>query len=143
VLFLLCLCASSYTLLQGGSLATTLLWMSSFCGTVFLLVSVLRHSDSVCKYHLPDQQSIHGFLSIGQIATSPPVTITVKVNSRDIEFEMDTGASVTVISFKSFKLLFPDCDIKQSNLILHSLSGNIRNAGESMVSVQYNHKVFR
>ena len=56
--------------------------------------------------------------------------------------ELDSGASITVMSEIHFKKLFPKVKVVKSSVILHNISGVIRNAGEASVTVRFNNHTF-
>jgi hypothetical protein len=47
----------------------------------------------------------------------PPSTLQVRVNDKIIEFEVDTGADVSTITWSDKQQYFPDLEIKQRNVI--------------------------
>ncbi|XP_013403532.1 uncharacterized protein K02A2.6-like [Lingula anatina] len=66
-------------------------------------------------------------------------TIALQVSSQPIDFELDTGASVTLISQDLYESKFKDHPLRQSDLHLTSYCGNPLNLlGEITVTVTYN-----
>lgn len=56
---------------------------------------------------------------------SPPFTVTVNVCGKPLCMEMDTGATVSVMSKKRFQELLPAVPVKPSMVLLRSYSGEL------------------
>lgn len=55
-----------------------------------------------------------------------PIMLTVKVNNQDLEMELDTGASLSIISEKIFKSVFKDSiRLDSTNISLRTYSGEL------------------
>ena len=54
----------------------------------------------------PEPQEYSLFHTQG-CSRSPPILITLKVNGVDLTMELDTGATLSLISEKTYKELFP------------------------------------
>ena len=50
--------------------------------------------------------------------TTPPVRVEVRVNSKPLKIEADTGAAVLIISQKTWQEVFPLLPIEKSNVVL-------------------------
>ena len=70
--------------------------------------------------------------------SSHPITVELQVNKKILLMEVDTGASVSVISMNTYKKLFPNTSLNASTLRLKTYTGEpMPEAGEIGVEVQY------
>ncbi|KAK3930466.1 hypothetical protein KUF71_005200 [Frankliniella fusca] len=104
-------------------------------GALFLILVLLMLGVWI-KLKLSKLTKVH-VISIGSVKTSPPLLLTLVIESLSIQFEVDTGAGVTVMPIKSFKTLFPDLQLKPSVVQLSALSGEITNTGQILVNVKF------
>ncbi|KAJ8049344.1 hypothetical protein HOLleu_02051 [Holothuria leucospilota] len=74
----------------------------------------------------------------------PPYTVVMRVEDTNINFTVDTAASVTVISETEFHKFFSDFTLKKARINLKSYSGDaIALAGETKVKVTYEDKIYK
>ena len=60
------------------------------------------------------------------------------IDNKEVELELDTGASSTLMSHSTFKQLWPEKELEQSNTRLRTYSGEIIGiAGRTNVTVEY------
>ena len=66
-----------------------------------------------------EEQFVH---QIGSTAT-PPYQVELAVNKKPVVMEVDTGAAVSLISYKTYQVLLPleKCTIKLSTFIADSI----------------------
>lgn len=73
-----------------------------------------------------------------QIDRVKPIIIDLKVESKSINFEVDSGACVSVINDQCYQELFKNVELKQTNLVLSSYTNQpIKPLGKLSVKVQY------
>ncbi|KAK3917257.1 hypothetical protein KUF71_026111 [Frankliniella fusca] len=77
-------------------------------------------------------------VAIGALKASPPLLVNLTVNNVILQFEIDTGAGITVMALSTFKALFPSLQLQKSTVLLSALSGLIENTGEVSVKVKFN-----
>ena len=79
-----------------------------------------------------------GLYTISDKSLVKPFTVDVKLNGKPLSMELDTGATVSLISQNTFKRLFPGTELQQSSTKLHSYSGeSISVLGQLQVDVSY------
>lgn len=84
-----------------------------------------------------DKDALPLFVLEGDVP-QPPILITMSLNGCPVEFELDTGATVTVMSELKFQECFPDHPLEQSSLRLKTYTGETMNVvGESTFDVSY------
>ena len=67
-----------------------------------------------------------------------PIVVTIEVEKRDIEMEVDTGAAVSLMSSSRYHSLYPDLPLQKSKLILTTYTGEqLKLVGERQVEVNY------
>ncbi len=70
---------------------------------------------------------------------SPPLEVTLKVNSTDLVMEIDTGASLSIISELYYHKKFGNTELEPTEIVLRTYSGeNIDIKGVIMVTVIHN-----
>lgn len=68
----------------------------------------------------------------------PPILIFMKINGKKVKFELDTGATVTVMGEDTFRNLFPRSRLKHSTLELKTYTGQQMDiVGETSIQVNY------
>ena len=71
-----------------------------------------------------------------------PIELTMDIANKPLKMELDTGASVSLISAKTFATLQSSRQLQKSNTVLRTYSGEqIRVVGNIDVSVKYNTQV--
>ena len=82
--------------------------------------------------------SSDGLYAINDKSSVKPFTVDVKLNGKPFSMELDTGATVSLISENTFKQLFPGTKLQPSNTQLHSYSReSISVLGQIQVEVSY------
>lgn len=84
-----------------------------------------------------ERSNVHVFVSLGLVKTSPPLVLSLSIQSVSVKFEVDTGAGATIMSIAQFSSLFPNVSLQSSRVTLHSVNGSITNAGEVTLPVKY------
>ena len=59
------------------------------------------------------------------VASQPPILIDLKISGNSITFELDTGATVTLMSEEVFKRLLPDHRLDKSKIKLRTYTGEL------------------
>ena len=86
-------------------------------------------------------------LVVRQLSTHPihhvsgekPFKVNVTVEDHLIEMEVDTGASISIVSYSTFRKLWPEKSLKSAQCVLKAYSGTeIQIRGEVEVRVQHN-----
>ena len=71
--------------------------------------------------------------------TTPPIKVPLVINDKPVCMELDTGAAITIMSEKQYKELFPEVELRESNVLLKTYSGvRLSVKGERVVHVQHN-----
>lgn len=77
------------------------------------------------------------FVLCGDIP-QPPILVTLTLMGIPVQFELDTGAAVTVMSESSFRQLFPDQQLQKSSVELKTYTGeSMKTVGAVEVEVSY------
>ena len=67
-----------------------------------------------------------------------PITVTVLVNNRPLQMELDTGAAVSIISEREQHRLYPHISLRPSHTLLRTYTGApLTVAGEMTANIQY------
>ena len=83
-----------------------------------------------------DVANVEQLLTVDSKALNVPWTVTVDIEGKLLPFQVDTGASVSVMNIQTFHHYFPDRKIQPSKLKLGSYSGHsIQVAGECLLRV--------
>ena len=73
---------------------------------------------------------------------APPILFPVKLNDSNIYLELDTGASVTVISEQSWKETLKSVPLQATNVVLKTYSAEMLDVlGKASVTVEYKNQV--
>ena len=73
-----------------------------------------------------------------QSTTQPSIKVDLKVNNVEVVMELDTGASLTIMSEKTFKHRLPHLELQPSAVILKTYSGEqLTVLGQAQVKVAY------
>ena len=74
-------------------------------------------------------------------ALQSPLLVEIRIEDQPVKIDVDTGASVSIISEKTFNELFPEKSIQSSRLELKTYTGETLNiVGEATVQVTYQHQ---
>ena len=110
------------------------------------------HIERVCRSKAEQKSVKHPVCSIqeedeefslvdklhGGSDKTPPIMVSVTVNNRPIEMELDTGAAFSLVSEATFRKLWPDSTLQESTIRLCSYSGDpITVCGSLKVEVMY------
>ena len=72
------------------------------------------------------------------VATQPPINVDMEIAGKTVTLELDTGASVTLMSEKFFWQLYPSLHLQKSKVALKTYSGEkLHVVGQSPVQVKY------
>ena len=67
-----------------------------------------------------------------------PMVVSVEINGKELEMEVDTGAAVSVISAATRDRMFPDCQLINTSTVLTTYTGEqMTLEGEITVKVMY------
>ncbi|XP_072377873.1 uncharacterized protein [Diabrotica undecimpunctata] len=79
--------------------------------------------------------------TVNQLVGSPrcePIMLELIIENKVMPFEVDTGSDSTIISFETFKKLFPNVELGKSNIKLKTLFGQVQdNVLHANVNVQF------
>ena len=76
--------------------------------------------------------------SVNDDLPQPPIQVKMVVNEKWLTFELDTGATVTVIAESTFHQLFSELPLKESTVRLRTYTGEeMKIIGEVDVKVKY------
>ena len=80
-------------------------------------------------------------LALGGDVPRPPILVTLKLMGTPVQFELDTGAAVTVMSETEFAQLLPNVQLQQSAVKLKTYTGEpMKIVGEVEVEVSYSNQ---
>lgn len=100
----------------------------------------LRYVEIEESEEVRDEYSL---FKIGQEAPEPSIIIPLKINGTEINLELDTGSSVSILSEQTWKSTFPGTPLHASNLKLKTYSGEqLKVVGQATVEVQYEEQSF-
>ena len=121
------------------------------------------HISTVCKKNIPAEQSVKVVdHTVGETISSdqvdetvefelykmntdsqaPPILLPMKLNDSNIYLELDTGASVTVISEQPWKETLKSVPLQATNVVLKTCSGERLDVlGKASVTVEYKNPV--
>ncbi|KAK9701936.1 Retroviral aspartyl protease [Popillia japonica] len=73
---------------------------------------------------------------------SKSLSVTLSIEDKNVDMEVDTGATVSIMSVSEFKHKFPSSVISNSSVKLKAVTGNCLNVvGEVTVKVKHNDKI--
>jgi len=124
-----------------------------YVGLLLTVLPVLFLSGMLLPFHnevpfpyIPGLNSAHALKVINETIvtfrkpSSPgvPLILTISVNSKQVDFELDTGAGSSLISVERLKSYFPEVKIyKKKSASLKSVSGPLTVVGQADVSVKF------
>ena len=73
---------------------------------------------------MDDSDALPLFTLQGELP-QPPILVTMSLKGSSVQFELDTGAVVTVMPEDKFRQLFPDQPLKQSTVELKTFTGQL------------------
>lgn len=101
--------------------------------------NVSKNSNPV--RYLEDEQGVAGNFSIFKVedeTAEPAILIHIKMNGSKIPMELDTGATLSVMSEETWKEACPTTTLRQSSARLSTYSGEpLTVLGKAMVDVEY------
>ena len=84
-----------------------------------------------------DEEEILTILHLGKPSTKP-IQVELKVNDKPLTFEVDTGASVSLVSEQKLRKVLPHLKLKKANVALRTYTAEeIPLLGETELEVQY------
>lgn len=88
--------------------------------------------------------AVEEILRVEHVDFRRPYLITLRVNDKDIRFEVDSGAAVSLISKNLFDASFPNAIIQSTNIKLRDYNEiPVKVYGFSMVRVLHNNSMFK
>ena len=86
----------------------------------------------------PDLDEPVPLLSLQSEVPQPPILVDLRVDETPVEFELDTGAAMTVIGEPAFRRMFPEAVLQKSSVSLKTYTGEkMKTVGEIEVKVSY------
>ena len=93
------------------------------------------------NYTAEDESEIY---HLHHIAGKNAYTITLRVNNCDVNFEIDTGSGLTIISEELYNSVFKDTPLQNTNICLKTYSGEALSVlGKLPAEIQHNGEVYR
>ena len=93
------------------------------------------------NYTAEDESEIY---HLHHIAGKNAYTITLRVNNCDVNFEIDTGSGLTIISEELYNSVFKDTPLQNTNICLKTYSGEALSVlGKLPTEIQHNGEVYR
>ena len=84
-----------------------------------------------------DSEALPLFVLQGDVP-QPPIVVELGVENTPVNFELDTGAAVTVMTTSTFHQLFPEVQLQKSTVGLKTFTGELLQiVGEASVKVSY------
>ena len=78
------------------------------------------------------------FVCSASKGSSRPIQVSLSINGKPLVMQLDTGAAVSVMAESTFQKLLPETQLKQSNLVLKTYTGELMDVvGAVSVEVQY------
>ncbi len=95
-----------------------------------------KRKKSTQRAQTVQQLSTH---TINQVKGENPLQANVTINEKELAMEVDTGASVTLMSYSQFQTLWPQAIVRPTNCVLKTYFGEqIPIKGEVDVTVEHN-----
>ena len=89
------------------------------------------------------EEEEYTLFSLGQESHEHPLTVSVTLDSQQLPMEIDTGASLSVMSLSTFKKHWPERQLLESHVILRTYSGEkLSVEGKVDVEVRYKGQQF-
>ena len=86
----------------------------------------------------PDLDEPVPLLSLQNEVPQPPILVDMRVDETPVEFELDTGAAMTVIGEPAFRRMFPEAVLQKSSVSLKTYTREeMKTVGEIEVKVSY------
>ena len=96
-----------------------------------------RYVDSETPCDATQDTSQWGIFTV-QSTTQPSIEVELKVNNAEVVMELDTGASLTIMSEKTLQHKLPNLELQPSAVILKTYSGEqLKVLGQAQVKVTY------
>ena len=117
------------------------------CGKLGHFISVCRqrkqHRDVHSIMHHDTVTQSYTFDSILSTVAEPPWRVTVNIHNLPINFKIDTGADVSVISRATYNKISPSPKLTHSTATLRSPGGFLQNLGEFTAPATFQNKKFQ
>ena len=79
-----------------------------------------------------------GMHTVTNGTSSPPITVQVLLNGKEVLMEVDTGATISIIAEAQAKKIFPEARYRESDVVLKTYTAEeLEVRGEIDVEVQY------
>ena len=125
------------------------------CGKVGHLIRVCRNKSSTQrrKRQRPQRKPVHHIeesptedsddeFSLNSASKPRPYIVTVDINEKSLQMEIDTGASLTLVSERTFRESWPTLKLSHTGVKLHSYSGeSVPVVSTADVTVNYGNQV--
>ena len=97
-----------------------------------------HHQQHYVESSQPDRSPNFDLFTLQSRSTQPPISVPVSVNNQTVEFQLDTGAALSVITEQDYKKFAISDKIQKCNKNLRTYTGQpVPVVGESYVNVQY------
>lgn len=104
------------------------------CGKVGHIAPVCRkkgqkkpaaeHKEKVVSSEDPNPLEDIALCNVHQAGSAaPPIHVTMQVNGKSLQLEVDTGAAVSVVAERTYKTIFPDEKLWKSGITLRTYTG--------------------
>ena len=98
----------------------------------------IAKEDTDEKHH--DAESM---FKVGRSSSEPSIMVPVTINDKQLNMELDTGASVSIISQEIWNSSFLNVKLTPSTMKLKTYSGEVlKVVGQAMVNVTYGGNVY-
>ena len=84
-----------------------------------------RESAMHSKSTQPESESSYHLYRLKTLAKVPPITTAVKVNGYDLDMEIDTGSSLSLVSAATFRKIGDSRDLEKTFLRVKTYSGEV------------------
>ena len=78
-----------------------------------------------------DQQEMGTFVCSASKDSSHPIQVSLSIIGKPLVMQLDTGAAVSLMAESTFQKLLPETQLKQSNLVLKTYTGELMDDGGS------------
>ena len=99
----------------------------------------VHHVEENSKELSEDSDENFDLYSMTSSSKPKPYRVDITINDKSTKMEIDTGASLSLVSEHTFREYWPELDVSPSQIVLHSYSGeSIPVLGTVDVVVNYN-----
>ena len=138
------------------------------CGSEGHLANVCRHKETIChncsvKGHLAkvcrrreentqlnsarsaenETDGEHNIYYVYKLASKEPLKVKINVNAVPVDFEIDTGSGLTILSDKFYRKYFYNRQLEKANVVIKTYNNEQLNVlGKLIATVEYNNKKY-